>query len=239
MHFFPPEFTTKVLTVFLSQTTLQKQKARSVESPDCHFLSEYSRFGERMCVCARAQMSSHCTWDMSFPICLLWELVWSIKKSQIQGHAAPRQRFEPESISIKVFCTPALEEKKKKEKNWLETHTAAQHRGEQVGAVAYRCSLSHSTCWSCSEESAQKDREPRHSSAETEWNMRSHSKPRGPQRLQLRALPRACEQTSSQLKTGGGGVVGWLGGIGWSIWISSFLDSKLFIPRSFPLFYNI
>lgn len=73
--------------------------------------------------------------------------------SQIQLHAvqtrAQRQRLVPERISIKVFCTLAL-----KKKTWLETHTAAQHRGEQVGAVAYRCSLSHSSCWSYSEESA-------------------------------------------------------------------------------------
>lgn len=74
----------------------------------------------------------------------------------------------------------------------------------------------------------QKDREPRHSSAETEWNMRSHLKPRGPQLLQPRALPSACEETSSQLKMDVGGV-GWGGAMvgcwgRWVIWISSFLS---------------
>lgn len=67
----------------------------------------------------------------------------------------------------------------------------------------------------------QKDRELRHSSAETEWNMRSHLKPRGPQLLQPRALPSACEETSSQLKMGVGGVGCWGR---WLIWISSFLS---------------
>lgn len=48
---------------------------------------------------------------------------------------------------------------------------------EWVGAAAYRCSASHSSCWSCSEVSPREDGEPRHGGAETEWNMRSQSQP--------------------------------------------------------------
>lgn len=131
--------------------------------------------------------------------------------SQIQLHAVqtrvPRQRLVPERIGIKVFCTPAL-----KKLGWKHTQ---QHSTE---ASKLELWLTDVHCPTAVVEATvrsrlQKDREPRHSSAETEWNMRSHLKPRGPQLLQPRALPSACEETSSQLKMDVGGGVRWWGGV--------------------------
>lgn len=93
-------------------------------------------------------------------------------------------------------------------------HVPSAEAAEWVEAVAYRCSVSHSSCWSYSEVSAQEDGEPRHSGIETEWNMRSHSKPSSPQHLKLLALPTVCEQTSSQRRSAWGAR--W-----WIVWISS------------------
>lgn len=77
-------------------------------------------------------------------------------------------------------------------------------RGTRVsGAVAYRCSVSHRSCWSYREESAREDEEPRHSSTETEWNMRSHSKHHSPEHLQLLASAAVSEQTSVNTCSGG------------------------------------
>lgn len=149
--------------------------------------------------------------------------------SQIQLHAvqtrAQRQRLVPERISIKVFCTPAVK------KTWLETHTAAQHRGKQVGAVAYRCSLSHSSCWSYSEESAS---EGQRAEAQQRRNRMEHEvifKASGPTATPTEG-PAKClwgniKSTQDEYGWGGvGGVRG--GGVGcwgrWLIWISSFLS---------------
>lgn len=73
------------------------------------------------------------------------------------GHSG--SLLAPNRNSIKVRCIQPHR------LGWkhTHTHTAARHRGERAGAVAYRCSVSHSSCWSYSEVSAQKDGEPRHS----------------------------------------------------------------------------
>lgn len=130
--------------------------------------------------------------------------------SQIQLHAvqtrAQRQRLVPERISIKVFCTPALKKKKLGWKHTQQRSTEASKLELWLTDVHCPTAVVEATVRS----RLQKDREPRHSSAETEWNMRSHLKPRGPQLLQPRALPSACEETSSQLKMDVGGV-GWGG----------------------------
>lgn len=130
------------------------------------------------------------------------------KKSLLQWHNVYTQTqwltscTKGSMTSIKVCCTQAVLQ------THTYTHTQQQQRREYVpsseavewvGAVAYRCSVSHSSCWSCREVSAQENREPRHSGIETEWNMRSHSQPRSPQHLKLLALPTACEQSKSTL----------------------------------------
>lgn len=130
---------------------------------------------------------------------------------------AQRQRLVPERVGIKVFCTPAL--KKLGWKHIQQPSTEASKLELWLTDVPCPTAVVEATVKS----QLQKDGEPRRSSAETEWNMRSHLKPRGPQLLQPRALPTACKQTSSQLKmdVGGGGEGGWGP---WLIGISSFLS---------------
>lgn len=157
----------------------------------------------------------YCSWHTSFSNLFTLAVMHHIKSPRrsdmLCTHGHSGSQLVSKRASIKVCATHF--------QAVLEIHTEwpGAQAAERVGAVAYRCSVSHSSCWSYSEVSAQEDRELRHSGIETEWNMRSHSKPCSPQHLKLLAQPKACEQTSSQHKSGWGGGATW-----WLIWIALF-----------------
>lgn len=111
----------------------------------------------------------------------------------VRTHRHSGARLLPNVTSVKVCY-----EKNSHRLNWQYTESscwAESSRGPRAaewrGVVARRCSVSHSSCWTCSGKSAQEDGELRHSGKETEWNMRSHSKLQSPQHLKLLPLPTA------------------------------------------------
>lgn len=104
------------------------------------------------------------------------------------------------------------------------THTAAQHRGSWVsrsgglqmfGVPQQLLELQ----WSVSPGGRRAEAQRHRNRMEHEVTTQSLA---SPQHLKLLALPTSCEQTSSQHK--GGGVARW-----WLLWISSFLDTGLFL----------